>query len=558
VIPQLAPGQYFLEADMPGSRNGESAPFTVPDPARLRRKGDAPTTPPTLVLDDWSLDEGMQATVSVLDAAGAAIAGAEVSAIEIDAASAPAIAAVRTGTDGRATLTRLDPALALKVGCSAPGYLRSDQTFERVPRDVRCTLARLSSLAGRLVDSDDKPIGGATLTVGRSQHSAESGRSGSFAFAKLPPGRYRLTAAAPGFSALSRNIVVAAGERLDLGTLRLAPADRLFGKVVDAVSGDPVVDAAVAVVEPLGGGSTTTDGQGAFSLAVGSDSDLGLEVRATDFPVKRIVVGSDIRSTENEPLVIRISRGGRIQVTVWEEGADTPCLGCSVVLSGGESKTTALVTDTSGKATSELLEPGEWQAYLETVESIGSVVRVHGGDAIRLTTVEAGAVSHVDLGRHATLRVVFASPLPAGWSLAAEASSLHSNVPASADGSFAVRRPSGESVALSLFDGSLREVRMAVVPADYSDPVLTLPLPATSLRGALMSGKAPLQERAVSLVGAVGGSGVASAVTDDRGAFEIPFAPPGVYSLAVDGKPAQVVEVRERRPVDLGVLQLPE
>ena len=515
---------------------------------------------------DWALTAGVDLPVTVVDAAGAPIAGAEVGALQGEAPAAQDVSAARTGPDGRAALTRLDPALSIAVACSAPGYVRATQEFERLPPEVRCALARRASLEGRLLDGDERPIAGATLTLERSQRlqpsqgserSAASDRAGAFSFDGLVPRRYRLTAAAPGYRAVARDLDLLAGERRSLGALRLSPAERLFGKVVDAASGEPVAGAAIAVAVPAGGGSATADEEGRFALAAGSASGLSLEIHAGGFPTKRIDVGPAPGATEEEPLVIQLARGGRVQVAVWDESADAPCLGCTVDLTGNGMDPESLLTDASGQATSELLDPGEWDAYLETVESAGATVRVHSGDAVRHVTVGPGTVSRVEFGRHATLTVGFTSPPPRGWMLAADSATFHSSVGPGTDGTFAVRRAAGEPITLALVDAALRRVQQAVVPGDYGDPALTLPLPATSVSGLLRQGEAPLPDRAVSLVSAGAGLGAASTVADGQGAFQIPFVPPGVYTLHVEGRPLRVVEVSEGTSLDLGILHVP-
>ncbi len=559
-IPQLAPGEYVLEARAAGSRDGRSGAFTVPDPARLRRNGDDPAGPPTLDLGDWSLAEGVPLAVRVVDWAGAPIAGAEVAALQDDAGAAESVSAARTGADGRATLDRLDAAAAVQIHCSAAGYVAADEELARVPVEARCALARRASLAGRVVGDDDRPIAAATLTLERAERSirrsAASDPAGAFAFADLAAGRYRLVAAAPGRRAIARAVEIAAGERGSAGVLRLAPADRLWGQLVDAASGDPLPGAAVAVVEPAGGGSATTDDEGRFGLAAGAELALRLELRAPGFPVKRVEVDPELHTAEAAPLVVGLSRGGRVQIGVWDERTDAPCLGCTVQLVGQGMEPVTLTTDAGGEATSEPLDPGAWDAYLETAESVGSTVRVHS-DAVRPVTVVAGTVSRLDFGRHATLVVRFSSPLPPGWMVAASGDSFRSTAAAGADGTFAVRRPDGEAITLAVVDGALHRVQQAVVPAGYGDPALALPLPAASVRGVLMRGDEPGRELQVSLAGSPGGGELASALADGNGAFEIPFLPAGIYSLAVEGRPVQTVEVRDGQPLDLGAVQLP-
>lgn len=554
-LPQLAPGRYFLEAQSPGARAAQSEPFTVPDPSKLQRKGDDPAKPASLDLGDWTVEDGVTMAVSVADDRGSPVAGARISALEIGTARAPGVSEARAGRNGRASLTRLDPGLALKVVCRAPGFAPSEETFDHPPDEAHCTLLRLASLAGEVLGGDGKPLRAATVALQATRRTT-TGPGGSFVLAGLAPGRYRLEAAAPGFRAETRTVDIAPGEQRSLGALRLSPADPLWGQVVAEASGDPIAGARIAVTRPAGGGEAESDGEGRFTLAAASASGVTLEIHAPGLPAKRVDVAEARRTSEDDPLVIRLAEGGRVQLAVWDEGADAPCLGCTVDLTGPGEGVQSLITDVNGEATSEPIEPGEWSAYLETVESRGSTVEVHSGDAVRRVMVRAGAASRVEFGHRATLRVVFTAPVPSGWSLAASGPSFTSVVHAGEDGAFRVRRADGEPMTLALVDGSLRQVRQAVVPADYADPVLTLALASTRVSGTLFKGDQPLTDQGLDLVGVAGGR-MASAVAGQGGGFEIPFVPPGVYSLTVEGKVARVIEVRDRETVDLGVVRVP-
>ncbi len=556
-IPPLAPGRYVLEASSAGLRSSASEPFAVPDPAALRRRNAAPAGQEALALADWSLAEGVELPVRVTDAGGAPIAGAEVAALTDAEGVAESVPAARTGPDGRATLARLDPAAGIQVHCAAEGYVAADEAFARLPPEARCALVRQASLAGRVVATDDRPVAGAVLTLGRGRPPAVSDAAGAFSFASLAPGRYRLVAAAPGWRAAAATVQIAAGERRSLGALRLSPAARLFGKVADATSGDPVAGARVAVAEAAGGAAATTAGDGTFSLTAGTDFALELEIRAPGFPVERVAVAPELHTSEEAPLLVQLSPGGRVQAVAWDEEADAPCLGCTVQLLGAAGEPATLTTDASGEAVSDLLAPGPWDAYLETAESVGSTVRVHS-DAARSVTVAAGATARVEFGRRATLRLRFGSPLPAGWMVAASGASLRAVVSADADGTFAIRRPAGEEVALALVDASFHRIEQAVVPAAYEDPALVLSLPATSVRGVLALGDRPGSDLQVTLVGGAGGGDRASALADGQGAFEIPFVPPGAYSLAVEGRPVRSLGLRDGESLDLGAVRLPD
>jgi hypothetical protein len=72
-----------------------------------------------------------------------------------------------------------------------------------------------------------------------SETSPVSTTAGGLVLAGLPPGRYLLSLTPPGYELFEQEIELAPGERLDLGVLRLWPAVRVRGRVVDA-DGNPL------------------------------------------------------------------------------------------------------------------------------------------------------------------------------------------------------------------------------------------------------------------------------------------------------------------------------
>jgi hypothetical protein len=189
VVPLLAPGDYRLDIHSPGGRVDLSEPFTVPLPEKLRAKGEkAPAGPPVLDLGDKVLDDGVRVEVSVLDTAGQPVARAGVGAGQERAGGVTTIFETRTGPDGATFLSRVDPALPLSVTCVAPGYVRLEQHFDSVPGLVRCVLATLARIQGRVVDADDKPFPEATVALWPEGGMAKPLASGEYSFLGLSPG----------------------------------------------------------------------------------------------------------------------------------------------------------------------------------------------------------------------------------------------------------------------------------------------------------------------------------------------------------------------------------
>lgn len=560
VVPLLAPGDYRLDIHSPGGRIDLSEPFTVPLPEKLKAKDKkAPPGPPVLDLGDKLLDDGVRVEVSVVDTAGQPVAKAGVGAGQERPGGATTVFETRTGSDGAAFLSRVDPALPLSVTCVAPGYVRLEQHFDSVPGLVRCVLATLARIQGRVIDADDKPLPEATVSLWPEGGAAKPLPSGEFSFLNLSPGSYVLTAAAPGQRAVKRRVEVGP-EEAKLETLRLLPAESLAGKVVDGLTKKPVAGAAVRIADPQGLQGTETDEEGRFTLRAGSEGALGLEVEAAGYPVTPFEVSPE-QQTAAEPLRLEVSPGGRIRAEVWDEEADAPCAGCRVFAQEG-GRSYSLMTAADGSALSELLAPGRYSVGVERVRSLGSVVTVRGGDDRREVSVAPNQTVTVKIGEPLQrVQVAFSPPPPDDWNLQVTAGDRNLVVERSADGTFLMRRPRDTEAILFLFPltrlpVAASRIRQAVLPADFSAPVLTLPLADGVVTGTLRRGDEAAPGEPLLVVSASDGAIVAQAGTDDQGWFSIPFIPPGTYSLVAGRQPLKVFQVGHG-PAALGEVGLP-
>jgi hypothetical protein len=562
VVPLLAPGEYRLDIHSPGGRIDLSEPFTVPPPERLRAKGKkAPPGPPVLDLGDRVLDDGVRVEVSVVDTAGQPVVKAGVGAGQERPGGEATVFETRTGPDGGAFLSRVDPTLPLSVVCVAPGYVRLEQRFDSIPGLVRCVLSALARIQGRVVGSDDKPVPGATVALWPEGGTARALPNGEFSFLGVSPGGYRLTAVAPGWRAVRRQVEIGP-EETKHEDFRLVPAEALEGKVVDGLSKEPIVGAAVRITDPQGLQGTETDEEGQFTLRAGSEGALGLEVEAAGYPVTPFEVSPEQQAAA-DPLRLEISPGGRIRVEVWDEETDTPCAGCSVVVFGG-GRSHSLRTTADGSARSEPLAAARYSVTVERVRSLGSVVTVRGGDDRREVSVAPGQTVTVKIGEPLQkVQVAFSPPPPGNWRLWATTGDRALVAEPAADGTFLVRRPHGTEVTLFLLTAAPTpaappgmKIRQAILPADFSAPVLTLPLADGAVNGTLRRGEEAAAGEPLLVVSVSDGAMVASASTDGEGAFSIPFIPPGAYSLVAGRQPIRMFEVGHG-PALLGAIDLP-
>lgn len=568
-FPQLAPASYRLILQLPGGRQSEGEPFQVPLPEILRRSQKAPpdaspTDPPVLDLGVLSQPEGAPLEFAVVDRAGRPIAQAGVGVRQGNATSpeSPRFEAW-AGSEGKVTLDGLDPALVpVHATCMARGFLRWQKTFDSLPATVRCELTRLAGIAGQTVDEDGKPIAGVAVTTRMEEFSAATGKDGRFELSALPPGDHRLLFVAPGWRAAERVVTLVDEEQKRLDPLTLTPAEAWHGKVVDGRTGEPIAGAGVTATDPGGTGSALTDEEGRFSLAADTASGgaVTIEIAASGYPRAPFAVTADQRRADaEEPPVFRLRPGGRIHVSVWDEEADAPCLGCEIV-SNGFLQMPTVVTDANGEALSDLLAPGDYRVSLVKAESFGGTVFVSGGSNVRGAKVEPGRTAEVAFGeRRAAVEVAFTPEPPPGWKLVVQSPGRREPYERRGDGRFQIRRGAREAVSLSLEgpDSSL-SVHQTDLPADQKAPFLRLALPATEVRGALRRGEAPLPGGSVELLALQGGRSVAQTRAGGDGSFALPFVPPGPYLLAVEGKPLGPVEVAAGHATELGAVEAPE
>jgi protocatechuate 3,4-dioxygenase beta subunit len=194
--------------------------------------------------------------VTVVSSQGAAaVAGAAVELRGI------ATARGTTGADGVARLEGVIPG-GYAVSAAATGFARQ-HAWLQVPdggarATVRIELRRGAPVAGRVVDPDGKPVGGALVVYSGAsswgqqgdprRDGVESDPSGAFRFDALPVGTFRFQATKKGFASGSSKLVTLDGERETTGVeVRLQAGATLRGQVVSA-AGQPVAGARVRAV----------------------------------------------------------------------------------------------------------------------------------------------------------------------------------------------------------------------------------------------------------------------------------------------------------------------
>jgi hypothetical protein len=565
-LPSLSPGDYRLLVALPGGRMDQSTTFSLTVPARPDTEG--PTSPLDLGILDFP--SGVSVEVVVTGPEGQPLAGAEAGAAQEERADSGRpnpggviLFRASVGDDGRAAIGGLDPDLPVVVTCRAPGHEFWRAAFDAPPPFVACTLDPLATIRGRVVDEDGEPLPDSSITLAGGTPPFEgavettiSDEEGGFRFDGLESGRFRVVAASPGRTAVTRSLALEAGADRDLGVLALDPGDRWLHRVVDGTDREPVQGARLTAVSPPGALlPATTDAQGEAELAGPATGPLMLEVRAEGFAPRHVDVPESARTLDAEATEIVLERAGWIVARVWDDSVGAPCAGCPIVLSGREPAE-SLITDGSGMARSEPLAPGRWQASLTRLQGYGVVVTRSGGDDVRTVTVAPGATAEVRFGDpDETLEVVLSPPPvePGVWRLGVRDAAGATRVyPVDSSGTATVPRPEGGALLSLLGQGVTIEV--GTLTEDAVDPtiierrsgVLTAQLPSS------LDAAGPVW---LELVDIATGRRAAEITARPGSELRVPFLADGVYELRGGGRSLATASVIDGGETDLGEIR---
>lgn len=571
-IPELAPGEYFLEAVLATGQVHRSEPFTLQE---LSFAQQAAAETPVFDLGNIEVAEGLSIEFQVVDQAGDPIAGAWVSARQ--GQQGPYLRTWQRQTDdnGKAMLSGFVVEQAVRLDCGADGHDSAGEDFDLLPVIFDCQLNALATVTGTVLGFDGEPPPEVTVSCNADERVAQSvsaDAEGGFRLADLEPGNYQLTLAAPGFDSHHQALELAAGEQLVLEPIVLPPGRTMNGIVVDGESGEPVAEAEIEVVEPAGLGSALTAEDGTFSLtSAGESTAMTLRVSAAEHAPKRLEV-SAAQQRQREPLRIALRAAGWLRAVVVSDGA---CDGCRLRLEPGGAE---LTTDALGEALSPPLHPGFYRVLRPRYEHLGSSVIEYGEAESRWVEVEAGEIKTVrfDDDQRRLVEVRFDPSLDGSWSLTARGKARSERVPARADGSFHIRQRAAEpldlylhrwqpeaNAELTVLQGRLTpEARP--LPSSRDRPLgeqkprsATFRLSDGRVVGQLVSDDGSVVAAVpITLQTFPAGLMAAEAATRGDGGFEITNLPTGVYTLRIGERSLQAISISRGRTLDLGELRL--
>lgn len=127
--------------------------------------------------------------------------------------------------------------------------------------------ATRGDLRGLIIDGATRqPLSGATAQLKEaSAFTSGSDASGAFQLSAIPQGNYTLRTARLGYLAQEIPVAIAAGKRLDVGTVALSPAT--YTATLSGVVKNAYGTALAGVIVSVGTSAATTNAQGAYTLA---------------------------------------------------------------------------------------------------------------------------------------------------------------------------------------------------------------------------------------------------------------------------------------------------
>jgi hypothetical protein len=184
---------------------------------------------------------------------------------------------------------------------------------------------------------------------GTRDRQAVHSEDGSFVLDDVPPGTWEVVAQAEGYqTAHVGGIAIEEGGKREGVEVRLSRGNSIQGRVVDASTGTPVIDASITLIPPSGGGPGGGPGAAALALLSGdadnrSDADgrfviAGLAAGAYTVMARHpdYADGSALVEVKEGPATVdlRLTAGGRIGGVVLSE-TNTPLGGATVSLGAG-------------------------------------------------------------------------------------------------------------------------------------------------------------------------------------------------------------------------------
>lgn len=315
-------------------------------------------------------------TGTVVNSGGTGISGASVTGAGLTAT---------TNSSGAFTLSNV-PAGSVALTASAPNYQPASETVTATAGNTTTApamtlLSNLGNVTGKVTDTSNNPIVGASVSFGGGNTTTDS--TGSYSFTNIPAGTIQLVASATGFQSVTQNVTVTGGATTTANftlTSTSGSPGTVTGTVTN-ISTQGVISGATVKWNTI---STTTNSSGVYTLNNVGGGTQTLTATATGYlPVSNTVNVNGGTSTLN----FQLSTAGILNVTV-VNSSGTPVSGAPVNLSGGVIPTTLSgTTNSSGLYSSNWIPIGN---YTVSSGNVSESTTVLTGKTTSITITQGG------------------------------------------------------------------------------------------------------------------------------------------------------------------------
>ncbi len=180
---------------------------------------------------------------------------------------------------------------ATTLTAQAVGYPASSEEAELVAEretEADITLAGTASVSGEIFDDVGKPVANAIVRLGASDHKVATGPRGEFTLPQLRGGPAQLQVSAPMFANKTISADLKSGEVKPLGRVMLLSSLTLRGRVVHALTEEPLPNAKISIASPAH--KTEANAQGEFQLEGLPAKPLTVRIESPGFVTEQLVV----------------------------------------------------------------------------------------------------------------------------------------------------------------------------------------------------------------------------------------------------------------------------
>ena len=291
---------------------------------------------------------GVPSVASIIQISPTAVSVATVTGKVTNTAAAP-ISGASVSSGGNGAITGADGGYTLQVAPGSATLTASLAGYQSASQTVTATAGQSTTappiqlqplnpgyVTGAVTDGNGSPLAGAAVAAGGL--STVSAADGSYALNNLPAGQTTISASLTGFQSGSATVSVVAATTTAAPTITLVSGSGSITGTVKNGSGAAISGASVG----FGGGTTTTDASGVYTLAGVPVGTVQLVASAAGFQsvTQNVTVSGGATTTANFTLAAAPA-GGTVTGKITNVSNGAIIAGATVSWSGGSTTSTA-------------------------------------------------------------------------------------------------------------------------------------------------------------------------------------------------------------------------